>query len=417
MKIKQVLLEEGLGGYYFDDLEAIKEGAIQDGLFYIGKSKTPGFSSIRQAGQSILIILILENGQLALGDSVAVQYSGVAGRDPVLIPTRYIPGLRKILKKELIGKEINNFKDTSGFIESIKINGQKLHTGIRYGLSQAILDALAKINNKTIAEIIAEEYNLTISDNIIPIFLQTGEDRYIGVDKMILKRAPVMPHGLFNDVRLIGKKGEKLLSYLQWLMDRIRKYGDSNYIPIIHLDLYGTLGDIFHNNINEIATYLSKLRKTVNPFELRVEGPILMKNKKEMIDIYRKLKNFLTERHIDVGIVVNEFCNTLEDTKEFVDSKAVNMIAVKAPDLGSLQKTIEAIIYCKNHNVKAFLAGTCNSTDIAARVVAQVAMATNADQITGRPGMGIDEAMQITYNEMKRTLAIINNKLRNNIIY
>lgn len=132
-----------------------------------------------------------------------------------------------------------------------------------------------------------------------------------------------------------------------------------------------------------------------------------MKNKKEMIDIYRKLKDSLAKRHIDVGIAVNEFCNSLENTKEFVDSKAVNMIAVKAPDFGSLSNTIEAIIYCKNHDTKAFMAGTCNSTDIAARIVSHVALATNADQITGQPGMGVDEAMQITYNEMKRTLAII----------
>ena len=39
--------------------------------------------------------------------------------------------------------------------------------------------------------------------------------------------------------------------------------------------------------------------------------------------------------------------------------------------------------------------------------MAHVALATRPAWVLARPGMGIDEGLQITYNEMARTLAII----------
>ena len=83
MRIKEAIAAKGMGGYYFDDQAAIKMGAVQDGFIYRGKPVTPGFSAIRQKGESILIMLRLEDGQVAFGDCAAVQYSGVGGREPI----------------------------------------------------------------------------------------------------------------------------------------------------------------------------------------------------------------------------------------------------------------------------------------------------------------------------------------------
>ena len=91
MKIKKVLCSPGLTGFYFDDQKAIKQGAGHDGLFYVGDAVTPGFTSIRQAGESISVQLILEDGQVAFGDCAAVQYSGAGGRDPLFLAEDFIP--------------------------------------------------------------------------------------------------------------------------------------------------------------------------------------------------------------------------------------------------------------------------------------------------------------------------------------
>jgi len=91
MKIVDVIASPGLTGFYFDDQQAIKEGVTHDGFTYNGEPKTPGFKAVRQRGESISVMLILEDGQVASGDCAAVQYSGAAGRDPLFLAEDFIP--------------------------------------------------------------------------------------------------------------------------------------------------------------------------------------------------------------------------------------------------------------------------------------------------------------------------------------
>ena len=79
-------------------------------------------------------------------------------------------------------------------------DGKKLHTAIRYGFSQALLDAVAKANKMIPAELIAKEYDLELEAEPIDIFTQSGDNRYENADKMIIKGADVLPHALINNV-------------------------------------------------------------------------------------------------------------------------------------------------------------------------------------------------------------------------
>ena len=71
-------------------------------------------------------------------------------------------------------------------MESITVDGKRLHTAIRYGLSQAILDAVAKATKRLMCEVVADEYCCEVSEKQIPIFTQSGDDRYANADKMIM---------------------------------------------------------------------------------------------------------------------------------------------------------------------------------------------------------------------------------------
>ena len=82
------------------------------------------------------------------------------------------------------------------------------------------------------------------------------------------------------------------------------------------------------------------------------------------------------------------------------------MVQIKTPDLGGVNNTIEAVLYCKQHGMGAYQGGTCNETDRSAQVCTQCAMATQPAQILAKPGMGVDEGYMIVYNEMQRVLAL-----------
>ena len=169
-------------------------------------------------------MLILEDGQVAYGDCAAVQYSGAGGRDPLFLAKDFIPVIEKEIAPKLIGRELNEFKALAEEFDHMLVNGKRLHTAIRYGVTQAILDAVAKAKKITMAEVVRDEYNTGVEIKRIPIFTQSGDDRYDNADKMIIKGADVMPHALINHVEdKLGLNGEKLLDYVKWLSDRVLK--------------------------------------------------------------------------------------------------------------------------------------------------------------------------------------------------
>ena len=117
MKIKQALFTAGYSSFYFDDQQAIKNGAGHDGFFYTGEPVTQGFNAVRQAGECVSVQLILENGAVAVGDCAAVQYSGAGGRDPLFLAEHFIPFLNDHIKPLLVGRDVDTFLPNARFFD------------------------------------------------------------------------------------------------------------------------------------------------------------------------------------------------------------------------------------------------------------------------------------------------------------
>lgn len=411
MKIIDVVCAQGKTGFYFDDQKAIKAGAKNDGAFYEGTPMTEGFTAVRQAGESISVLFILENGQVAHGDCAAVQYSGAGGRDPLFLAKDFIPIIEKHIAPLYKGREISSFKELANLVDK-GVNpetGKIYHTAIRYGVTQACLDAVAKSKSKLMAQVIAEEYGTKVSDRMIPIFTQSGDDRYVNADKMIMKGAEVLPHALFNSAEKTGENGKNLQAYVEWLRNRILQFrSEPTYNPTLHIDVYGTLGIVFDNDFEKIAKYIGQLEEVAKPFHLRIEGPVDMGEKHAQIEALRVIRELMEKDGSKAEIVADEWCNTLEDIRDFADDKAGHMAQIKTPDLGGINNAIEAVVYCKDNNMGAYLGGTCNETNRSAEVCAHIAMATSPIQYLAKPGMGVDEGYMIVFNEMQRILALKN---------
>ena len=88
-----------------------------------------------------------------------------------------------------------------------------------------------------------------------------------------------------------------------------------------------------------------------------MECPIDISEKYAPMLSMQSVREALEKKKIDVWICADDWCNTLDGIRDFVDAKAVETIQVKTPDLGGLNNSIEAAIYCKKNWVKAFIAG------------------------------------------------------------
>jgi len=246
-RIDRVLCVPGEGGFFVDDQEAIRAGAVHDGFTYVGRPVTPGFAAIREPAPAVSVLLVLDDGYVATGDCVTVQYAGVTGRDPLLTTELAMAAVERHVAPLLVGRTLGSFRAPAEEIEQIRVDGAPLHTAVRYGVSQALLDAAARARRTTMAEVVRDEYSTGTELVPRPVFAQSRDDRYGAVDKMILKRVDVLPHGLINNVaEKLGADGELLADYVTWIRDRVLSLRASeDYAPKLHVDTYGTIGLAF----------------------------------------------------------------------------------------------------------------------------------------------------------------------------
>jgi methylaspartate ammonia-lyase len=423
-RIDRVLAIPASGGYYTEDLAALQSGSIPLPERYTAAPMTDGFRAVREVAEAVSVGLVLDSGDVAWGDCVAVAYSGKAGRAPVFRAKDGITTIQQVVSPALQGCQITTFRqlaeEVDGLIESVAVAKplsrprgmtrrdllaapvrlwrsaqgpeeekgppvewttveRRLHTAVRYGVSQALLRAVALTRGVTMAEVVAEEWNLPQPDAPVPIHAQSGGERYHNADKMIARRVASLPHALVDDIpQQLGEDGGKLTQYVRWLKGRIQELGNSDYHPTIHLDVHGGLGVIFENNLGRVLGHLYALELAAQPYSLRVECPVMMESREAQIEAIRTLREYVRSRKMKVQLVVDEWANT-----------------------------VEAVLACKLGEVGAFLGGSCCETDLSAKVAVHVALATQPDMMMAKPGMGVDEGVMLVQNEMSRTLATI----------
>jgi len=155
LRIVDVITTPARTGFYADDQLAIRGGAKQDGFSYVGASVTPGFTSIRQPGEALSILLVLSDGSVAVGDAACVQYAGAGGRESAFRADQAAADVAKHVAPALLQQAVGSFRELCARMDQIRPGGHALHAAVRYGLSQALLDGVATAQRVTMAEVVA----------------------------------------------------------------------------------------------------------------------------------------------------------------------------------------------------------------------------------------------------------------------
>ena len=407
--IKDIILARGNGAFFYDDQAAIAAGVDQDGFCYVGAPVTPGFATIRVPAKSLSIGLVLSDETIVWGDMMGVQYSGAGGRDPLFDQDRIAATVDAVVKPRLLGCETDGFLAACDKVFA-PFDGQRLPLSIEYGVSQALLRATAHGHRKTLAEVICAEFDLPLPNKPVPLYAQSGDARNVNVDKMILKSVDVLPHGLINSREKFGDKGETFRAYVRWVADRIARLGHPDYRPVLHFDVYGNAGREFGLDPETIAEFLARVGDDVPGHALNIECPADFGSTEAQIEGYGAIISALERRGSATRIVVDERCNTVDDIKRFAEARAAHIVQIKMPDVGSIADTARAVLLCKQNDVGAFVGGSCSETDLSARASVHIAVATQADMILAKPGMGVDEGISIVGNEQSRLLATLRHR-------
>ncbi|TIT21684.1 MAG: methylaspartate ammonia-lyase [Mesorhizobium sp.] len=409
MHIKEVLLAPGNGAFFYDDQAAIRAGATQDGFMYVSEPLTPGFTSIRVPASSLSIGLALTDGTIVWGDMVSVQYSGAGGRDPFFEAAQISDLTSRVVSPRLLDVDASRYLAACANVFEPH-DDKRLPLAIEYGVSQALLRAAAHLHRATMAEIICAEFNLPLSMQRVPIYCQSGDAREINVDKMILKGVDVLPHGLINSRQKFGVDGQTFMEFVKWVAKRTREIGRPGYNPVLHFDVYGWIGQEIGLEPQRVADFICRVVDTVPGFTINIESPADFGSTQAQIENYAEIVSILDSRGSSARIVVDERCNTLEDIRLFAEARAAHLIQIKTPDVGSLADTAHAVLLCKENKVGAYVGGSCTETDLSAQASVHISVATQADMMLAKPGMGVDEAFSIVGNEQNRLLAMLNRR-------
>ncbi|MBN9233933.1 MULTISPECIES: methylaspartate ammonia-lyase [Phyllobacteriaceae] len=415
MIVKDVIFAPGMGAFFYDDQAAIRAGRDTDGFVYLGAPITPGFDTVRKPGTSLGIGLVLGQGTTAWGDMMSVQYAGAGGRDPLFDPVTAQRLCEEVLLPRLNGLDVTDFRAACRVVLAALPGGKRLPLSIEYGASQALLAAAAAARKVTMAEVVAAEFSCPVVARRVPIYAQSGDDRRNNVDKMILKSVDILPHGLINSRSKFGERGEVFLEYVDWVARRVERLGQPAYKPVLHFDVYGWVGLGLGLDVDRIADFMAQAAERAAPFDLQIESPADFGSRQGQIDGFIMIMEALARKGCRAKIVADEWCNTLDDVRAFTSAGAAHLIQIKMPDVGSIADSAEAVLLCKRHGIGAYLGGSCVETDLSARIAVHIAVATGADMILAKPGMGVDEAISIVGNEQSRLLAELTRKEAANV--
>jgi methylaspartate ammonia-lyase len=376
--IADVLIEPLLGGFFHDDQAALRVGSRTP--------LTPGFDAIRIPARAVGIGLVLDDGTTVWGDAVSVQYAGAGGRDPI------------VSADMLDGWDPRGLPTTDWLVACDQALGRITHAGLRYGISQALLAATAATRGTTMAEVVADELQLELVHEPVPLFAQSGELRRETVPRMLAKRVDALPHGLFSTPAAFAQ----LPDYARWLKGQLDAVPD--YAPTLQFDLYGQAG-LTYPDVDAVADFLLAIERDVAPYALRIESPIDFGSRQAQIDGGIALRHALRDRGATLKLIADEWCNSLQDAIDFAAAGACDMVQIKTPDVGSLADSARAVLACREHGVGAYLGGSCTETEISARACVHVAFAVRPDVMLAKPGMGVDEGIMLAANEQRRLLA------------
>jgi methylaspartate ammonia-lyase len=469
-RITQVIAVPAVGAGYYEDLAALRMQPVPLQQRFTAPAVTPGFQAVREVAEAVSVGLVLDDGRVAWGDCVGTSGDselpilegdpsggpplfrapeGLATIERVVAPWlegRPIAGFRELAAE--VGDQIETVEVTRPVPQSRRVPGEglprralltaparllqaareeegvptervsverPLHPAIRYGVSQALLQAVAMVRGVPMAEVIATEWALPVPHEPVPIHVRFSSHNHDDADRMIVHRVASLCHDQEGNAAYLGPQEEGggqsgtagLTRLVRWLRERIPYLGGEDYRPTIYLDLHGALGRMYDNQMGRILGQLYAWELAARPFVLNVEDPLILSSREAQIEAMGTLRQYVRLRKMSAQLVAKAGITSLDDASVFVAARAADMLHIRVPDLGSIDQAVEAVLACRAGGVGALLGGSHAETDLSARVAVHVALATRPDLLMARPGAGVDAAVSLVHNEMARTLAYL----------
>jgi len=382
-------------------LRKIKTSGWQDRLVFENQRKI-----LRREVGTCWQLVVQQADRVFYGDAAVVQYAGRCGRatDNITLEDFGVTKMEGVLNSLFKqGLDFDDPRQAATLIEAglSEINGLNI-TAMMYGVSQLLIQQYSADSKQEIPNYVLDLYQVqgtAANSNTIEILSQTDNTNLAIVEDMYKRGAHILPHANFCTADIAGLDLEHVRKYLASIV-QILQAQQATKDTTLHLDLYGVIGDVCHMNKERVLNILLELEALATPFyRLQIESPVICDSQEEQYQYMQILSHELKKQGSKVQLIIDEWCNSLDDIKQAVTMKVADLAQIKVPDLGSLFNSIEAILFCQKMGTKTYLGGTSNETMHSADISYLSTIPFKPDQILAKPGM--DPAVAIPFCQHK----------------
>ena len=264
-----------------------------------------------------------------------------------------------------------------------------LHPALQYGLTVALLQAVAAVNRETVAALVAREYALDWVDTAVPLHIALNDENIQTASAILATHVAALGYttGENNHKNTLGANAERLQHHLRQVAAWLPTL-NSDFQPMLHLDLRDSFGELFNNDEGKVLGALAGLEQAVKPFKLAVQNPVWQNGREAQQKSLQKLVGYFAIRRMTPWLVADAWVDSPEDAAHFANPKVCHMVHIELPRLGNLEGAITAVLHLKSQNQPLLLSGE------AAALTTHIALALRPTWLSGPP--------QLHYNEMQK---------------
>ena len=226
-------------------------------------------------------------------------------------------------------------------------------------------------------------------DTAVPLHIALNDENIQTASAILATHVAALGYttGENNHKNTLGANAERLQHHLRQVAAWLPTL-NSDFQPMLHLDLRDSFGELFNNDEGKVLGALAGLEQAVKPFKLAVQNPVWQNGREAQQKSLQKLVGYFAIRRMTSWLVADAWVDSPEDAAHFANPKVCHMVHIELPRLGNLEGAITAVLHLKSQNQPLLLSGE------AAALTTHIALALRPTWLSGPP--------QLHYNEMQK---------------
>lgn len=282
-----------------------------------------------------------------------------------------------------------------------RANERLIRRALRYGTGQALLEAASLAQGRSMAEVLAEAYDFPRPGQTVPLLLV--REGFVSPPAAALAGEGVQALGFSvqdgHPQVVLGEDAAIVQRFLRQVKDELVASGGKPGLIALHLDVKGSLGELFDQDQGKMLGALFGLGQATSPLHLHVQDPVVAGDAPAQQAQMAGLQALVRMREMKVSLAAGAWVDSLARVRDWLQAGAGDPIHIDLARLGSLNQAALAVKACQEQGVGAAVRGAPAGYAGATPLACHFALAT-------RPGLLIVQGdAGPAQEEMGRALA------------